>query len=217
MVHQRWKDFHFIITRVLTKPNYYRYKLLNKFRRRKTAQLYLNIGCGPRKIKRFVNIDYNLFYRPDMWLNVCNGLPFHDGTVDGIYCSEILEHLYTDERDSLLKECYRLLKVGGGIRVIVPNLGNAIQSYVRENVEWFKEKPYSYRTIGGRLSNFLFMDGQHRDCFDYNYLCEVLEKAGFTNVVQLKDGQSSIYNGEILCQVEGKAEKYRLYIECFRT
>lgn len=55
------------------------------------------------------------------WLNATKRLPFPDGTVDTIYSSHMLEHLYFDQANGLLRECSRILRPGGIIRLALPN------------------------------------------------------------------------------------------------
>lgn len=48
-------------------------------------------------------------------------LEFEDNTFDFIYSEHVLEHFFLDEACDLLKECYRILKPNGVIRIIVPD------------------------------------------------------------------------------------------------
>ena len=63
--------------------------------------------------KRFDNV---LFYK------VPNELPFHARTVDFIHCSHIIEHLYSEELYTFLREVDRILKVNGIFAVSTPLL-----------------------------------------------------------------------------------------------
>ena len=49
------------------------------------------------------------------------GIPFDDNSIDGILASHFLEHLDAQEALSLLKECHRVLKSNGIIRVSIPD------------------------------------------------------------------------------------------------
>ena len=75
--------------------------------------------------------------------DVRKGLPFEDGTVKYIYTSHLLEHLKRDEADFLLKECYRVLKKGGIVKVVVPDLESAIKNYIRR-MEQIEEESVDY-------------------------------------------------------------------------
>ena len=49
----------------------------------------------------------------------------------------MIEHMYPDELDILLSECARVLKAGGGMRIVVPSLANAIRAFQEKRHDWF--------------------------------------------------------------------------------
>jgi SAM-dependent methyltransferase len=79
----------------------------------------LNLGCGPSKMDGFVNVDRLESVHPDV---VCNldvvPWPFSDASVDHIFSSNAFEHL--NDTIQTMEECYRILKPGGTMDVIVP-------------------------------------------------------------------------------------------------
>jgi predicted SAM-dependent methyltransferase len=165
----------------------------------------------------FVNIDANPRRKVDLWLDVRCGLPFQAGSVDSIYTTHMLEHLYSDELEHLLKECRRVLKPGGGMRIIVPNLASAIRAFQENSVGWFGSYPHNFSSLGGRFANFIFCAGQHRTAFDLTYFDEILRGAGFAKVVLSAEGQSLIY-GEQAPAYEPFRDKdmpHSLYVEAF--
>jgi predicted SAM-dependent methyltransferase len=68
------------------------------------------------------------------YLDVRKRLPYDDRTILHIYASHLLEHLYYDEATNLLRECRRVLKPGGVIRVVVPDLRTIVNDYLGEQV-----------------------------------------------------------------------------------
>ena len=191
MLHQRYKDICFFVLGKATLPNYWLRKALYSLR--SSRPLHLHVGCGPKYLARFVNIEINPLQRSDLWLDVRTGLPFRTGSVDSIYTTHMIEHFYPDELESFLAESFRVLKPGGGIRIVVPSLGNAIRAFHHGDREWFISYPQELESLGGKLSNYLFCAGQHRAAFDFGYLEEVLHKAGFQEVIESSDGDSIIY------------------------
>jgi len=96
-----------------------------------TEKKLLNLGCGKRYHKDWVNVD---FYSDDKTIistNLLNGIPFPDSTFDVVYHSHILEHFPKSEALNFMKECYRVLKPGGTIRVVVPDLERIVNEYTR--------------------------------------------------------------------------------------
>lgn len=54
--------------------------------------------------------------------NLRRRLPFAEDNFDAVYSSHVLEHLYEDETADLLRECARVLRPGGILRLVVPDL-----------------------------------------------------------------------------------------------
>jgi predicted SAM-dependent methyltransferase len=177
------------------------------------------LGCGTKYLDGFLNIDGNLFNRIDLWLDIRNGLPFRSNSVDSIYSTHMFEHFFADELKLLLHECVRVLKVGGGIRLIVPSLESAIAAYTQQRSDWFYDSfPRHFDSIGGRFSNFVFCDGQHRTAFDFSYLSEVLREAGFREVEKSAEGKSRLYGNNVppFEPQDSMELPHSLYVEAFK-
>lgn len=102
------------------------------------------------------------------------GVPFHNATLDYIFSSHFLEHLYLKDAKQLINDCYRSLKVGGRIRISVPDLEHAFNLY--KNGEGEK-----------MLASYFFIDddsffAQHKYMYDYEILSSILSQAGFINI-----------------------------------
>jgi prepilin-type processing-associated H-X9-DG protein len=118
--------------------------------------------------------------------------------VDSIYSTHMFKHFYPDELKCLLQECARVLKSGGGIRLVAPSLESAISAYMQRRSESFDDSfPRHFDSLGGRFSNFVFCDGQHRTAFDFSYLSEVLRAAGFREVEKSAEGKSRLYGSSV--------------------
>lgn len=198
LLHQRYKDLCFLGLSKATLPNYWVKRCAYALRLKNPESLHLHLGCGPKYLDRFVNIDANPMQKLDIWLDVRCGLPFGSSSVDSIYSTHMIEHFYPDELQKLLRECYRVLKARGGIRLVVPNLKNAIVAYQQGTRDWFYDAfPRHFNSMGGRFSNFVFCDGQHRTAFDFDYLEEVLRGVGFQYVEESAEGKSRLYGDAV--------------------
>ena len=164
--------------------------------------LWLNIGSGVRPFEGFVNIDVNVLQRPDMWLDVRHGLPFPDQSVDRIYTCHALEHFYPDDLVGLLREIRRVLVPDGGIRLLVPDMGILIERYLARRADLLPDFPRPYRSLGGRLQNQLFCDGQHKTGWDFTFADEILREQGFRDVALCKSGQGALFDKETLLRLE---------------
>jgi SAM-dependent methyltransferase len=58
------------------------------------------------------------------------GIPFSDASVDVVYHSHVLEHLDRQDAPGFLCECLRVLKPGGILRVVVPDLEQLARRYL---------------------------------------------------------------------------------------
>jgi len=110
---------------------------------------HLNLGCGDRFHPDWENVD---FYPtgPNVRVHdLYKPLPYATGTFDAVYHSHILEHFPRQQAFSLLRECNRVLRPGGIIRVAVPDLERICRLYLEtlekasagepewaENYEW---------------------------------------------------------------------------------
>ena len=92
---------------------------------------YLNLGCGSHFNQQWVNIDFSKTGEGVIAHNLLNGIPFDDNTFDVVYHSHVLEHFPQDKAIDFIRECYRVLKPGGIIRVAVHDLEQIIKNYSR--------------------------------------------------------------------------------------
>lgn len=219
MLHQRYKDLYFLCLSKATLPNYWARKAFYALRPTNGRPLHLHLGCGTKYLPGFVNIDANPQRKLDIWLDVRCGLPFSSNSVDSIYSTHMVEHFYPDELERLLAEGFRVLKSGAGLRLVVPSLKSAILAYQENRHDWFYDSfPRHFDSLGGRFSNFVFCDGQHRTAFDFGYLNEVLRRAGFKEVEEKSEGLSRLYGEDVPPFEPGDATElpHSLYLEAFK-
>lgn len=91
----------------------------------------LNLGCGYRYIESWDNVDFVSTGKSVRAHNLLQGIPFPDNTYDVVYHSHVLEHFPKDRAANFIKECFRVLKKGGVLRVVVPDLEGIVREYIR--------------------------------------------------------------------------------------
>ncbi|WP_347272951.1 glycosyltransferase [Candidatus Kuenenia sp.] len=89
----------------------------------------LNLGCGSHYKEGWVNVDFNSTGPGVIAYNLNCGIPFEDGSLDVVYHSHLLEHFSKNSAQRFMSECHRVLKDGGIIRVVVPDLEQIIKWY----------------------------------------------------------------------------------------
>jgi predicted SAM-dependent methyltransferase len=103
------------------------------------------------------------------------GLPLPDASTDYVYSSHFLEHLHEDDGKRFVSESYRLLKPGGVIRILVPDLEDVMNLY-RDG-----QKEEAMRAF---FSDSAGVYGQHHYLYDFDMLSRLLTSAGFSRVVR---------------------------------
>jgi SAM-dependent methyltransferase len=104
------------------------------------------------------------------------GLPFHGDSVDYIYSSHLLEHLFRDDALRLLGEIRRVLKPGGCVRICVPDLAHALALFANGD----KDRALEYFFASRRAGRF----SRHQYMYDYELLDSALRKTGFAQVAR---------------------------------
>lgn len=115
--------------------------------------------------------------------DIRNGLPYKTGEVSLIMMCHSLEHLTYREGLSVLRECRRVIKPDGLVRIIVPNAGHLIDAYTIDDLEKYDEINdgcSDAKTSAGKLWSLLH-EG-HASCYDSETLNSLLGEAGFEGV-----------------------------------
>jgi len=90
----------------------------------------LNIGCGSHYHPAWTNIDIRSNSMEVTEHDVRRGLPLHDRSFDVVYHSHIIEHMTPRDALTLLRECARVLRPGGIIRIATPDLEALARVYL---------------------------------------------------------------------------------------
>lgn len=134
----------------------------------------LNLGCGQRYHKDWINIDFTSSSPYVIAHNLIHGIPFADNYFDVVYHSHVLEHFPKSFSQNFINECYRVLKPNGIIRVVVPDLEQIIKEYLKnlemaikgdkiaeEKYNWIMLEMYD-QTVrnqsGGEMIKYLIRD-----------------------------------------------------------
>jgi predicted SAM-dependent methyltransferase len=139
-------------------------------------------------------------------------LPFRDGSASAIYSSHVLEHMYYDNGQRLIRECSRVLEKGGVLRPVVPDLHTIVREYLGEHPFWessnganhvppadqmnvrllMKSKSPQSGNLFSRLYGSWMDFHSHKWMYDANSLIHHMESAGFVEVRQMNLHESRI-------------------------
>jgi predicted SAM-dependent methyltransferase len=102
----------------------------------------LNLGCGSFVHEEWINVDF-VSSNPLVFAhNLLEGIPLPDNDFDAVYHSHVLEHFSRSGALPFLYECFRVLKPGGILRVVIPDL----ESIAREYLQWKEQAQAGDRT-----------------------------------------------------------------------
>lgn len=161
------------------------------------GQRGVNLGCGGVPFRGWLNIDLDRA-EADIRADLTEGLPFlPDGQFDAVYSEHFLEHIPRKAAAALLKDCCRVLRPGGHIRLAMPDLDECIRAYQAGEThpaisEEFREEMGDVLHTPGELFNIAMRGWGHTYLYNLEDIGLVLERAGFTDIRSMALGQSEV-------------------------
>jgi predicted SAM-dependent methyltransferase len=92
---------------------------------------YLNVGCGKKYNPLWTNVDMVADGPDVIAFNLIKGIPFEANTFEIVYHSQVLEHIPKENAPFFIAECFRVLKPGGTLRVVCPDLEGIATEYLK--------------------------------------------------------------------------------------
>jgi predicted SAM-dependent methyltransferase len=148
----------------------------------------LHLGCGSIQRKGYLNVD--LFPGGDLTLDLRRGLPFESACCEMILSEHFFEHIdYPEPVTSLLRDCFRVLKPDGKIRISVPDTEWPILDYPKgDNSDYYRAclehnwHPTDCKTRIEHINYHFRQNGEHLFAYDEETMRLVLEGVGFREV-----------------------------------
>jgi predicted SAM-dependent methyltransferase len=180
--------------------------LLGILRRRGRIRRYLaahdvrklHLGAGENILAGWLNTDLHDYGRARelVYLDVRNRFPLPDVSFDVVFSEHMLEHLTYREGQRCLRECFRVLRRNGHIRIATPSLERLTRLYdggeLRERyVRWAVEtlEPEVDAPLPGVVLNNFFRSWGHRFIYDPQTLRHALVAVGFVDVAEQPLGE----------------------------
>ncbi|RNC80601.1 MAG: methyltransferase domain-containing protein [Phycisphaera sp.] len=173
----------------------------------------LNLGCGEDPLPGWTNIDggdgqwYEAPKADDVIrLDVFDALAhIEDASCDAVFSEHFFEHFSLEDGHRLITEWARVLKPGGLVRVVTPNLEREAMLYLHQfepapsdvidahRMRWladrYEKQPGEALTRAMVLNFGMRLDG-HQFVYDFETLRQSLSLAGFGGITQAEFGTS---------------------------
>jgi predicted SAM-dependent methyltransferase len=184
----------------------------------------LQVGAGQNVLPLWFNTDYfprqNVFF-----MDVSKPFPVPSDSFNFIFSEHHIEHISYKNAVFMLQESFRILKPGGIIRITTPHLKNSISNYLNDDSENGEDSGHSkdfiysgfynainYIPVDGyykaHLVNDMFMNYEHQFIYDFESLKRILAHAGFTNIQDCSQ-KDSTHKGFLNIETHiGDFEKY---------
>ena len=140
----------------------------------------LEVGSGEKPKQGYLHFDIRKNVGADI-IGDAAKLPFKGEEFDEIYSRFFLEHLTRKEAEKALAEMNRVMKHGGKIEIIVPNLAYFCKLFAGEKgqkKEWALNKIYGFEK---------YKEDHHYFGYDKETLAKSLTEAGFVEIEQIKE------------------------------
>lgn len=132
------------------------------------------MGCGKRNFgSGWIHIDQSKFEHIDE----NNIFDFSYKNVDLIYASHLISYFDYDTCSKLLEYWYSKLRIGGILRLAVPNFRTICQLYI--------DNKFSLESFVGPLYGRMVSDEKeifHKFCYDQEQLTKLLLKLNYKNI-----------------------------------
>ena len=153
--------------------------------------LYLNLGCGYRPMKGWVNVDRARGPEVQVVWDLVAGLPFPESSCSLVFSEHFIEHISKEDAARFLSECYRVLKTSGILRISTPDAELFLRSYAGDR-KFLAHASFSQPvdTPVDRVNYMMREYGQHLWSYDEELLTLMLKRAGFGKVIRQHFGVS---------------------------
>jgi predicted SAM-dependent methyltransferase len=150
----------------------------------------LNVGCGANILKGWLNVDFDPVSVEVVNLDATKRFPLPDSAFDFIFTEHMIEHISYAHAEHMLRECFRVMKAGGRIRVSTPDLKFLVDLYSADKSPLQEEyvrrtaEELGVKALDTHVINRFVREWGHIFIFDEKALKFALEEAGFTEIAR---------------------------------
>lgn len=160
----------------------------------------LNVGAGPDRAVGWETLDVMAYEAPPTYLHDLR-LPVERdlaGRFDSIVASHFLQQITYHEIGQVLRNLLFMLKHGGWLRVIMPDLLKAIGAWQEGNDAHFLVDDATEPTFDGKFCAYVTWYSTARTVWTQTAFMDTLNRAGFPVVYGVEPGQTRGYDPEIV-------------------
>ncbi len=156
-----------------------------------TKKLHIGVGPAYSFLPGWLNVDYYPTLSHIVFLDATRPFPFPDNTFDYIFSEHMIEHITYHEGLFMLRECYRVLKPNGKIRITTLDLEMIVGLYKqpknelqRKYIKWIIDNFVTEINIYKEsfVINNMFNNYGHQFIYDHATLQNAMEQVEFTNI-----------------------------------
>jgi len=149
----------------------------------------LNLGCGAKPLKGYINIDAPLTEASDPTIKAnmyskIEDLDYKPETVEAVKMEAVFEHFPRHKALFLLKKIYKWLKIGGWVHIVVPDLLATVDKISKTNDRSLRM--FYFRHIFGPHT---LQYGIHYDGFTVEKLEYTFSRVGFNEFKSTRKGR----------------------------
>jgi glycosyltransferase involved in cell wall biosynthesis len=140
--------------------------------------LYTNDQSG------WKNIDMCADYNPHECYDLSQGIKEEDNSIEEIWMGDFFEHLLRIKSEFVIKECFRVLKPGGRLRMSLPDMAIVMPLWLKEDE---KQSEYSQLIFGDQdeLYQKNSIPSAHFHGYTENSLKKMLSSVGFKDIKRI--------------------------------
>ena len=159
----------------------------------------LQIGSGYHHLDGWLKTDIEILDLTTVYMDATNRFPFPSDVFDYIVAEHMIEHITYDRALKMLRECRRVLKKNGVIRISTPDIkltqqlmDRPLAPELERYVSWSNS---TFDGIGSSNSaihvvNRLQHAWGHQFLYDSDTLSSALKQCGFTEITQCSPSES---------------------------
>ena len=184
-----------------------------------TEKVKINLGSGHWKLPGWISVDMDAQSLPEVCADLAKRLPFKSESADLLHSEDFIDQLELNDARAFLQECHRILKPGGVVRILTPDLERLAQLYLNEQGRlktiWNDHVGVALQTgTAGEIFNIGMRFAGHTFLYDEETFSQLATECGF-EVRRTGYQESDIPE---LCGLDLRStqDAVSMYFDCYR-